>query len=255
VTTVIADDDALRIVALEGDTDIALVSFSGIGQGLGSLPKEEFGKALSGSKHWQFFVVDKRCTWYTATSARIVRHLSPILGRFRKVVTLGNSMGGYGALLFASRLPNCASAIAFVPQFSMDPRVVPKEKRWRRFTERIEDWPQQHLLHGMPDTLPLHIFFGARERRDGPHVDLFKQYATLGTSIYVLRGAAHDPARRLRDKGLLAATLDAIVVDNAGGTRVRSLFSEKRIHYDYWSVKDQSSQRPSGVRALLGKLF
>jgi hypothetical protein len=65
----------------------------------------------------------------------------------------------------------------------------------------------------------------------------------------------HDPARRLRDKGLLAATLDAIVVDNAGGTRVRSLFSEKRIHYDYWSVKDQSSQRPSGVRALLGKLF
>jgi pimeloyl-ACP methyl ester carboxylesterase len=255
VTTVIAEDDSLRIVALEGDTDIALVSFSGIGEGLGSLPKEEFRKALSGSKHWQFFVVDKRCTWYTATSADIVRHLSPILGRFRKVVTLGNSMGGYGALLFASRLPNCASAIAFVPQFSMDPRVVPKEKRWRRFTERIEDWPQQHLLQGVPGTLPLHIFFGARERRDGPHIRLFKQHATSGTSIYVLRGAAHDPARRLRDKGLLAATLDAIVVDNAGGTRVRALFFEKSIRYDFWSVTDQSSQRPNGVRALLGKFF
>jgi pimeloyl-ACP methyl ester carboxylesterase len=184
-----------------------------------------------------------------------VRHLSPILDRFRKVVTLGNSMGGYGALLFASRLPNCTSAIAFVPQFSMDPRVVPKEKRWRRFTERIADWPQQHLLHGMPDTLPLHIFFGARERRDGPHVDFFKRHATSGTSIYVLRGAAHDPARRLRDKGLLAATLDAIIVDDAGGARVRPLFSEKRIRYDFWSVEDQSSRPPNGVRTFLGKLF
>ena len=255
MTTVITDNDALRVVALAGDTDTALVSFSGIGQGLGTLPKEEFGKTLSGSRHWQFFVVDKQCTWYTATNSGIVRHLSPVLGRFRKVVTLGNSMGGYGALLFASRLPNCASAIAFVPQFSMDPRVVPKEKRWRRFTERIDDWPQQHLLHGMPDSLPLHIFFGAGERRDAPHIDLFKQHATSGMHIYVLRGAAHDPARRLRDKGLLANTLDAIVVDDAAGNRVRSVLSDKKIQYDFWTVFDQTSRRRNGVRTLLGKLL
>jgi pimeloyl-ACP methyl ester carboxylesterase len=255
VTTIITDDDALRIVALEGDSDTALVSFSGIGQGLGTLPKEEFGKTLRGTRHAQFFVVDKRCTWYTATRTDIVRQLSPLLRRFRKVVTMGNSMGGYGALLFASRLPNCASAIAFVPQFSMDPRVVPKEKRWRRFSERIVDWPEKHLLHGMLDSLALHIFFGARERRDAPHIELFKQHATSQTFIYVLRGAAHDPARRLRDEGLLAATLDAIVVDDAGGKSVRALLSKRRIQYDYWSVTDATSPRPTSVKALLGRLF
>jgi len=255
VPTLITDDDALRIVALEGDTDTAMVSFSGIGQGLGALPKEEFGKTLRGTRHWQFFVVDKQCTWYTATADDIVRHLSPILGRFRKVVTLGNSMGGYGALLFAERLPNCTAAIAFVPQFSMDPRVVPNEKRWQRYRERIVDWPQQNLLQGMPDGLPLHIFFGARERRDDPHLDLFRQHATPKTFIYVLRDAAHDPARRLRDKHLLAATLDAIVVDNAGDKHVRALFSEKKIAHSFWSLADQSSLQPKGIRGVLGKLF
>ena len=163
-------------------------------------------------------------------------------------------MGGYGALFFASCLPNCASAIAFVPQFSMDPRVVPNEKRWRRYTERIEDWPRQHLLEGLPDSLPLHIFFGAHERRDRLHIDLFKQHATSGTFIYVLRGAAHDPARRLRDKGRLAATLDAIVVDHAGGSGVRTLLSEQKVQYDYWSVIDQNKS-PKRSQALLGRLF
>lgn len=253
MTTVITDDDALRIVALEGDTDTALVSFSGIAQGLGTLPKEEFGKTLSGTRHWQFFVVDKRCTWYTETGADVVRHLSPMLGRFRKVVMLGNSMGGYGALLFASRLPNCAAAIAFVPQYSMDPHIVPKEKRWRMYRERIVNWPRQHLLQGMPDGLPLHIFFGAKERRDGPHRDLFKRHATLQTFIYGLSGAAHDPARLLRDEGLLAATLDAII--GGGSKPVRALLSEKKIAHSFWSRTDQSEPRPNSIRGILDKLF
>ena len=255
MTTVITDDEALRIVALEGDTDTAIVSFSGIAQGLGTLPKEEFRKTLRGTRHWQFFVIDKQCTWYTATGTDVVRHLSPVLGRFRKVVTLGNSMGGYGALFFASRLPNCASAISFAPQFSMDPRVVPKEKRWREYRERIVDWPRQHLLQGLPESVPLHIFFGARERRDYPQRDLFKIHATPHMFIYVLNGAAHDPARRLRDKGLLTATLDAIVVDDADGMRVRTLFSENKIAHSFWSVTDQSDPSRDGVRRLLGKLF
>jgi pimeloyl-ACP methyl ester carboxylesterase len=252
VQTVIIDDDALKIVALPGDSDTAIVSFSGIGQGLGALPKEEFGKTLGGTRHWQFFVVDKRCTWYTATDNDVVRHLSPVLGRFRKVVTLGNSMGGYGAVLFASRLPNCAAAIAFVPQFSLDSKVVPEEKRWRDYQSKIANWPAQQLLDGVRDSLPIHIFFGARERRDRPHSDLFKRHATPRTFIYVLRGAAHDPARRLRDKGLLAATLDAIIIGDADDGPVRRLFAENKIRHSFWS---QSEESGPGFRTLLDRFL
>ncbi len=48
---------------------------------------------------------------------------------FKKVIFYGSSMGGYGALAFAPAAPGCR-VVAFSPQTSLDPDIVPFENRY-----------------------------------------------------------------------------------------------------------------------------
>ena len=228
----IVDDAALRIVARPGQTDVAVVSFSGIEQAFGGVPQEEFVKTLSDSAHSHFFVVDKQCTWYNATAATIVRTLEPRLRPFRKVVTLGNSMGGFGAIYFASRLPNCRTAIAFVPQFSVDPAIVPEETRWKAHRARLTAWPVRHAMCGARDDGVVHLFFGRRDARDQAHLALFRKHATPGTDIFSLNDATHDVAKYLRSRNLLRPVLDAVVLDDTAN--IGALLAESGVPHDCW---------------------
>lgn len=59
----------------------------------------------------------------------------------KPVFTYGSSMGAYAALRFGGAL-GAAAAIALSPQFSLDPAVVPHERRWRPEAARLRflDW-------------------------------------------------------------------------------------------------------------------
>ena len=230
----IVDDSALRISITPGDTDVAVVSFSGIEQELGGVPREEFVNTLAGSTHSEFFVVDKQRTWYNATAPAIVSTLHPRLLNFRKVVTIGNSMGGFGAIYFASRLPNCRTAIAFVPQFSIDPAIVPRETRWKEHRARLSAWPVRHAMLEANNEVAFHIFFGGNDKRDQAHMALFKSHATRGTSVFSLPDAAHGAAKYLRQHNLLRPVTDAAIRNDSGATVIRDLLTGQRVPHGAW---------------------
>ena len=231
----LADDAWLRIVAKTGETDIAVVSFSGIEQAFGGVPQEEFVKTFAGSAHSHFFVIDKQCTWYNATADAIVRTLEPRLRGFRKVVALGNSMGGFGAIYFASRLPNCRTAVAFVPQFSVNPAIVPAETRWKTHRARLTAWPVPHAMSEARDDTVAHLFFGRRDKRDRDHLALFRKHAKPGTSIFSLNDARHDVAKFLRSRNLLRPILDAVILGDA--VDIGALLAENGVRHDRWPVQ------------------
>jgi pimeloyl-ACP methyl ester carboxylesterase len=230
----IVDDLVLRIAVTHGDTDVAVVSFSGIEQELGQVPREEFVNTLAGSRHSHFFVVDKQRSWYNATAPAILSTLGPRLRDFGKVVTIGNSMGGFGAIYFASRLPNCRTAIAFVPQFSVDPEIVPGETRWKEHRVRLSAWPVRHAMVDATSEVAFHIFFGGNDQRDQAHLALFKAHSTLGTSIFSLPDAAHGVAKYLRQRNLLRPVLDAAILKGTGATGIRSLLGDSSTPYNAW---------------------
>lgn len=62
---------------------------------------------------------------------------SGFFDRFDQVVLTGSSMGGFGAMAFASLIPN-ATVVAFNPQSTLDERVVPWEDRYR--FGRVQNW-------------------------------------------------------------------------------------------------------------------
>jgi len=230
----ILDDSALRITSTPGDTDVAVVSFSGIEQALGGVPREEFVNTLAGSSNREFFVVDKERSWYNATAPVIVSTLAPRLRDFRKVVTIGNSMGGFGAVYFASRLPNCRTAIAFVPQFSIDPAIVPGETRWKVYRSRLSAWPVRHALLDANSEVDFHIFFGGNDRRDQAHRALYKNHATRRTSIFSLPLAAHGVAKYLRQQHLLRPVLDAAIQTQTGARVIGELLARHGVPHSAW---------------------
>jgi len=240
--TVIVNNDTLCITFTPGDTDTAVVTFSGIGLAVGDTPQEEFVKTQQGAVHAQFYVIDKARSWYNATAPEIVSHLAPLLPRYRKVVTLGNSMGGFGAAYFAFRLPNCRAAIAFVPQFSVRRALVPKERRWREFRTKIGAWTVQHAMEQANDDPELLLFFGAQEPRDLEHLMLFQRHATKRTSIFVLEETKHGAARYLKQHGHLRPLLDAVILRDEGAEGVERLLNSHDVPHTFWTGSAASQQ-------------
>lgn len=240
--TIVVETEKLRITSTSGDTDVAVVAFSGVGMELSRIPRAEFVTTLRGTTHSQLFVVDRARSWYNATAADIIAVLAPLLARYRKVVTLGNSMGGFGAVYFASRLPKVRSAIAFSPQFSVQAAIVPGERRWGEYRSGIASWTVRHAMEGAGVDPELLLFFGPEEQRDDRHRALFREHATGRTAIFDILGARHGTARRLKRAGLLGAVLDTVIVEEAGASGVADLLTRNQVPHRLWAPSPAARQ-------------
>lgn len=217
----IYEDEHLRITGIRpkapgGDL---VVAFSGIGPEAGGndgflkIPPEEFVGISSAHDRGALFVADLRATWYTVPGLaekveEVVNATVKEWGATR-VVTLGNSMGGFGALHFARRL-NASVALAFAPQFSMKPDRV-REGRWKQY--RVFQDMDAHSEIGddiSPDCRYL-VIFGGRCKLDRPHYNEMVQVE--GVECLLVRGAKHNVARVLKTRGLLADIVDAAIAD------------------------------------------
>ncbi len=77
--------------------------------------------------------VDKSSAWYPAQEMQeLAGHARPYLDRYSRVISYGASMGGYAALKHG-RLLGTTHAIAFSPQYSINPADVPGDTRYRQF--------------------------------------------------------------------------------------------------------------------------
>jgi hypothetical protein len=134
---------------LEPDSDAMLVAFSGLRGLLGPMPLFEFFNTVSSLSVKKAFVRDLHQCWYHrgvadvgATIDAVAEHLRQVIERsgVARTVFVGNSSGGYAALLFGRLV--CASVVhAFSPQTFIDPELRRRhgDKRWQEFLDRLLD--------------------------------------------------------------------------------------------------------------------
>ena len=135
------NDKATSVAAdLERASEVLLVAFGGIVGELG-IPVFEFFKLASDLDVKKMFVRDLRQAWYQQGLPGIAddvdgiaRYLERVVReqRVRRVVMVGNSAGGYAALLFGWML-EVDEVHAFAPQTFVDRwnRLVHWDRRWR----------------------------------------------------------------------------------------------------------------------------
>ncbi|MEL7689621.1 hypothetical protein [Citromicrobium bathyomarinum] len=194
-------DEHLRVTRLADDADsdahTVFVCFTGIKQGLGGLGAEEFVGSTRREGHTALFVSDLQRSWYNGFPPE---HLQTILRPYvegRRVITLGNSMGGFGAI-WAAQWLGAERAIAFAPQFSVHPDIVPGETRWTEWRNRISEWRVPSLLDSFADGTDYFVFHGDA---DSEHYHQFPERPNILN--VVIADSGHGPAAKLKEAGVL----------------------------------------------------
>lgn len=208
---IIHENDRYRIACEKGDNETLVIAFSGIELRLGDIQKEEFQKTLHATNQNNHicYVIDKKRSWYNFIESEIAEKLNQLIAKIssNKVVTLGNSMGGYGAIIFAGKLNHCKTAIAFCPQYSVNPSITPFETRWAQYRDNLTQFSTNDVSTEITDDVTYNIFFGNLEKRDKKHCRLFEALNKPNIKINVIAGSSHNVAGYLKEQVILADTI------------------------------------------------
>lgn len=213
---VLLDDESCRVEiddAVIAQAERLIVTFAGIGPGKRpqGVPAPEF--LGSASRYGAVVsVADKRRSWGNMLDVPRVSDAIRRIADGRPISTLGNSMGGFLAVLFSTPL-QATHAVAVAAQFSISHSVIPNEHRWNHFGDKIRHWWYPSLIG---------------------HFNLVTRYTTLNGSIwqekrhwnrfprqqncqhYIFDGFGHDVAARLKERGILVPILDFAFRDGSG---------------------------------------
>jgi len=131
--------------------------------------------------------------------------------QFDRVVTYGQSMGGYGAIA-ASAAVGAHAILAMAPQFSLDRAKVPWEKRWPVQHTAIVDgggYVRDELEELIAPEAELYLVYDPRTV-DSRHVDLIIPISRNAIPIPI-PFAGHKIAQFLLDAKLLSELVESIV--------------------------------------------
>lgn len=198
---------------------VLIVAFGGINHGIGvGIPPFEFLRSLSAQGCDTIFVRDPQQAWYQlgidgvgADVPEIVDWLRQRCRGYARSVAVGNSMGGYAALLFG-RLAELDVTIAFNPQTTIaaSDRAALDDRRWQPLIERVHAQSGDARYHDVraaaansiasrPQSL---LFFGADCDEDAAHA--MRLAGEPGYHLFAVRNSRHQAVKLLRDGGILA---------------------------------------------------
>ena len=202
------EDDDLRITAFGDPAEPGVVlCFTGFQNAMGGVAPEQFVRSSRLSGFSTMFVSDRRLSWFNAIDpARFFGIGAPLVAG-RRVVAIGNSMGGFGAI-WVSALIETETVIAFAPQWSVHPDVMSQEERWPRQRAAIAEWRVESLDGRFVAGTRYVTLNGEIDRAHWRHFPFGP-----GRDHLLIADAGHDAAQLIRRHG----ALEALIADCVGG--------------------------------------
>jgi hypothetical protein len=210
-----ASDILLRLVP---DSKRLVVAFGGLRGSIG-MPPFEFLRSLDELRLNRAFLRDKEQAWYHRGVCGVGGDIDSVAARLRElaegmeaVFTIGNSAGGFGALLFGALL-SC-EVHAFSPQTYIDPelRKAHGDTRWDRLVRALgEDMdPRYADLRSViaESRATCHVYYPTQVRMDVIHAEHLGGLPQV--TLHALDSDDHTVIRELRDSGWLAEFLQRI---------------------------------------------
>ncbi|SEL20842.1 hypothetical protein [Pacificibacter marinus] len=198
------EDDYLKITSRQKQSNdnknTILLSFTGIGHGMGGIDvqnPEFFGAGRSFDNI--IFITDKTRSWGNQLDFKFIKEtIAPYVGD-RSIYSIGNSMGGFNSIISTSYMPTDV-CVSFVPQYSVNPSIVPWERRWKKYTSKIKEYRFESVKNFINDKTRYFIFSGSMGA-DDRHAKLFPVKDNV--HHYSFHNIAHDVAKELKEKGFL----------------------------------------------------
>lgn len=195
------EDANVRLTVARTESEYLTLCFTGVGHAMGGVDVqgEEFLRASSGAT--AIFVIDKHRSWGNRLDFPAIAERIAPLAAGRTVNALGNSMGGFLAILM-SRFMAIHSVVAIVPQFSVSKAVVPGESRWDRYVDKILEW-RYESLDGcfVPDTN--YYVLAGYSAVEARQLDRFPSARNIHKIFFRAPRFNHNVAQELKAAGLL----------------------------------------------------
>lgn len=214
------DTPSAELQRVPGATTL-YVFFGGIAAGI-VIPPFEFYRAARILDGHRLFLRDFAQCWYQVGLVGISRDIPSTVAYLRdriaelapaRTVLVGNSMGGFAALLFAGLLGN-VEAIAFAPQTFVSP--------WLRWKYRDERWAHQIRRTWRQSFLRAHcwdlraclaaskgvraaLYVSPADRLDYAHAGHVAALSCV--TLHEVAEGGHDVVKTLRDAGALPAIM------------------------------------------------
>lgn len=194
------------------------IFFGGIANGIAMPPFEFFNSSKIIEEH-KIFIRDLSQRWYqnglylvTSDVSSTIAHISKLITDINpnKVYFVGNSMGGFAAIMFSS-LMGIGNVIAFAPQTFIAPqlKLAYGDFRWKEqilktylatiFKKTYFDL--KPLLVSSQKTNQVSIFVSENNKLDFAHATRLNNID--GLTIHSFNEGDHDIVKILRNKGML----------------------------------------------------
>ena len=213
---VIHRDGDLAVAWLPGTTKRLVLVFTSINRKPLHPNRLEFrANASDQGQNHVLFINDRRWSWYSRPGLR-----DKIAGLVRKVIaaqgietvwSIGNSMGGCGAILFRDRLP-ISKVVAFVPQILLRDEVIDRPT-WAANRHRIMPKVERDLTPIMAAKgTEFNLVYGDSDEDDQIQLGHLRQRLPDASHvrIVIVPGQKHDVARWLKAQGQLAGLTSAL---------------------------------------------
>ena len=227
----IIDTEKLLVSVIPRDSHVTTICFTGIGHAIGGVDIQSFEFLRSSQNSTTIFVVDRQRSW--GNNINFEDFLNAIAKYIEgKIVnTVGNSMGGFLAILITKYI-TITACIAFVPQFSVSKKIIPNENRFDSYVNNITNWKHESLLNSFNDTTAYYIFFGLDNSIEDEQRKLFPIKKNIVMFLFADNGWAHNVAQKLKEYEVLYPTIqncfeqinpDLIISKNLFGHNVHYL--------------------------------
>jgi len=195
------------------DSKNLIVTFGGLGAGIGQIKPFEFFNMLKKYRCSKIFVRDFYERWYFKgiseeinTPKLLEGHISHLIKESdaKRIIFLGSSAGGFAAIKFGNNL--CVDVVhAFGPQTFLDAESCEKydDERWpiqRKELQDIETEKNLNLKYIKQSKTVIKIHYCSKNRNDTSHVE---NISNLRIKKFPRECHMHGIARRLRNKGML----------------------------------------------------
>ncbi|WP_373480503.1 hypothetical protein [Geminocystis sp.] len=205
---------------LDRDGNTLLIIFGGIQSGLG-IPPFEFKRITDSLPVKLIFIRDLSQAWYHLELPSIGNGINDIIltiesikqqTNYSKVVCIGNSMGGYAALLIGS-LIQADQVLSFVPQTFISKwlRIINFDNRWKEQINKLhknssisKQMFDLKVFLKNPQYKKAIIFSDRNNRLDALHASRLK---SLPRTTIEWRDGGHSLIKQLRDNGELQKIL------------------------------------------------
>lgn len=222
------ENESMAILYTLGKKDKCIVSFTGVGHALGGIDLQtpEFSRSeMDGTK---VFVIDKYRSWGNSLDWISLKKCICDLAEGGEVITLGNSMGGFLALLSAKPLA-ASRALAFVPQWSVDSKIMPEERRWNEYRKNISVFKNPDLSNAFDCKSEFTVIFGDNSM-DAYHMEKFPT-GLKNLRVFQVHEGDHNVAKFLKEHDLLYPIISMTVA----GRDPEALLEAAGVDFDIFS--------------------